>query len=173
MPGTPIDKAFCIAAKKYKLKKVDLKSIAMVESAMDPNAYRYEDRFWNRYCKDNPAWKDEDSRVVSASYGLMQIMYVVAVEIGFSRDRDPKELYDPLTNILLAAKLLRRHLDYMAKHPKPIHKDYWPWELALAWYNGGRGNNPREDGSLRNPEYVDKVRKAKWDLIYSGEEECK
>lgn len=173
MSGSPIDKALCIAAKKYKLKKVDLKSIAMVESAMDPSAYRYEPDFWNRYMKDNPEWSDTDSRITSASYGLMQLMYVVAVELGFSRDRDPKELYDPMTNILLAAKRLRNHLDRMAKYPKDTFKDYWPWELALAWYNGGRGNNPRDDGSLRNPEYVEKVRKAKWDLIVLGEEECK
>lgn len=168
-----LDKSLCLAAKEYRLKKVDLKAICTVESAMDTRAYRYEHGFWNRYMKDNPEWRDSDPRITSASYGLMQLMYVVAVELGFSRSRAPEELYDPLTNVMLGAKLIRKHLDYMAENPKDIFKNYWPMELALAWYNGGRGNNPDPTGQLRNPEYVQKVRLAKWILITSGEEDCK
>ena len=175
-PGPPIktapgavdlDNVFCVAAKKYKLDKIFLKSIAIVESSLDPRAYRYEPKFWDRYLADHNFWKTKDPKEVSASYGLMQIMYVVAHELGFTGK--PEDLYNPMINVMLAAKLLKKHFDYMKENPKP---DYWPFELALAWYNGGRGNNPDETGRLRNPEYLKKVKAAQWQLLKEGDEVC-
>jgi len=166
-----LDKLFCINAKKYKIPKILLKSVAMVESALDPRAYRYEKDFFKRYMENHPLWQDKDPERYSASYGVMQLMYVVAWELGF-RD-EPEELYNPVYNIELGAKLLRRHLNKIktVKNIAP-YINFWPRDLALAWYNGGRKNNPTVEGNLRNPEYVDKVKIEFWKLVAAGEEEC-
>ena len=79
-----LDRILCTTAKKYGLEKLMLKAVCMVESAMQIQAYRFEQGFWDRYLKDNPKWQDQEPEAVSASYGLMQIMYVVAVENGFT-----------------------------------------------------------------------------------------
>lgn len=165
--GVDLDSIFRAAAKKYKLNKALLKAIAIVESGLDPRAYRYESRFWDRYLADHSLWKNKEAKEVSASYGLMQIMYVVAHELGFPGK--PEDLYDPAINVMLAAKLLRKHFDYLKEHPIP---DYWPFELALAWYNGGRGSNPDDTGKLRNPEYLKKIKTAQWQLLKDGDEIC-
>lgn len=166
-----LDKIFCINAKKYKLSKILLKSVAMVESAMDPHAYRFEPEFWENYLKEHPLWSEKVPEKVSASYGLMQLMYTTAWELGF-RD-EPEELYNPVYNVELGAKLLRRHLNKMKgiQNIEP-YIAHWPWGIALAWYNRGRKNNPDVTGKLKNPEYLDKVKIEMWKLIASGEEEC-
>jgi len=172
-----LDNIFCRAAKKYKIPKIILKAIAQVESSMDIRAYRFEKEFFDRYLKDHPLWHDKVPEKVSASYGLMQLMFTTAYELGFKNDdkspKDPEELYNPEYNIQLGAKLIRRHLDKM-KEIKNIQPyiGYSPFEIAFAWYNGGRKNNPDVNGKLRNPGYIEKVNIAWWQLLVSGEEEC-
>lgn len=166
-----LEKLFCINAKKYKIPKLLLKAMGVVESALDPKAYRFEPGFWDRYLKDNPNWMDKEPEKVSASYGIMQLMYTTAWELGFRGE--PEDLYNPVYNIELGAKLMRRHLDKMKEiqniDPYIAH---FPYGVACAWYNGGRKNNPQIDGRLRNPEYVDKVKIAMWKLLSAGDEEC-
>ena len=47
--ATKYDQIFCTMAKKYKLRKLMLKALAIRESALDPNAYRYEPNFWKKF----------------------------------------------------------------------------------------------------------------------------
>ena len=164
-----LDRILCTTAKKYGLEKLMLKAVCMVESAMQVTAYRFEQGFWDRYLKDNAKWQDQDPEAVSASYGLMQIMYVVAVENGFSGT--PEELYNPVYNIELGAKILRNTINWMVKQNKDVRFQLWPVRAALAAYNGGRGGNPDENGALRNQSYVDKVFTA-WAKLREEDEEC-
>lgn len=78
-----LDKVFCMVSKKNRIEKLWLKAIAIVESNLDPKAYRFEPGFWERYLKNNPEWSDKDPKRVSASYGVMQLMYTTAWLLGF------------------------------------------------------------------------------------------
>ena len=166
------DKIFCMMSKKYGLKKLLLKALAIRESALDPKAYRHEPGFWNRYLKNNSKWKDKDPALVSSSWGLCQLMYVVAVELGFPMGMTGEELCDPVTNIELAAKHLRRSLDLIHKKNVCVeHIGLNPLVVAIARYNGGAGGNPDNDGRLRTQAYADKVIKT-WSELILEESEC-
>lgn len=168
-PNIDLDKIFCLAAKESGLEKLLLKAVATVESALDIRAYRYEQGFWDMYLKDNADWKDKEPRVVSASYGLMQIMYVVAHEAGFTGTDE--DLYNPVMNIKLGAKILKARIDKSIGYHLHTKHQIWPIRIGLAQYNGGRGGNPRDTGELRNQSYVDKVFKV-WHKLRQTEEEC-
>jgi soluble lytic murein transglycosylase-like protein len=164
------DKHFCVAGKKYGLKKLVLKSIAITESSLIPTAYRFEPGYWERYLKDKPEWKDKDPRIVSASHGLMQIMWPVAVGLGFNGSVD--DLRDPMTNIMLGAKLMRQLID-RAIQQKYSEKFYWlsPLQVAAARWNGGSKGNPDDAGELRNRKYVRRVMTT-WGDLRKTEAEC-
>jgi soluble lytic murein transglycosylase-like protein len=164
------DKIFCVAGKRYNVKKLLLKSIAICESSLDPKAYRFEPLYWERYMKDKPEWADKDPKVVSASYGLFQVMYPVAVALGFVGS--PEELCDPMTNALLAAKLMRQLIDKVVK-ARVCDQFYWlaPLHVSICRYNGGGWKNPDESGVLRNQKYLRKVLKQ-WGELKKVEAEC-
>ena len=170
--ATKYDRIFCLMSKKHRVPKLLLKALAIRESALRPDAYRYEPKFWEKYLKDNPEWEGEDPALVSASWGLCQLMYVVAVELGFKKGRTGEELCDPVVNIELAAKKLRLILDTLYKYKIP-DKNFMllPIEICLARYNGGGGNNPDDDGTLRTQKYADKVMKT-WGELREEEKEC-
>ena len=156
---------FCLGAKKYRLDKRLVMAVAMVESAWNPHAYRFEPKFWDRYLANNPEFNHMKPEEASASYGVMQIMYTTAVQFGFKGD--PKELYDPVVNILLGCKILRILID---KAKTTTNLTFWPEDIALARYNGGSRKNPGPDGKLRNISYVKKVKKWFWHFI--EEKDC-
>lgn len=153
-----LDKIFCINAKKYNIPKLWLKAVAMSESSMNQRAYRYEPAFWANYLKDNPEWKDKDPAVVSASYGLMQLMWTTAWALGFRGTQE--DLYDPVYNIALGAKLIRQLLDKV--QIEGVASAYPQWsqlDITMARYNGGRRGNPDEKGNIRNLKYILRVRR--------------
>jgi len=150
-------KICCMMAKKFRLDKLLLLAMIQVESAGDEKAYRFEPEFWQKYLANNPEWMDRNPKEVSASYGLMQLMYTTAAMLGFTGDG--ALLYDPVINIELGAKLLRRNLDQL----KDIkNKKLWPMDIAIARYNGGTWRNPDKAGDLRMQDYVDLVKAAYW-----------
>lgn len=166
-PNIPIteellDRIFCVTAKEFGVERELLKAIGVVESNLKPNAYRFEPKYWERYMKDNPEWKDRDPKEVSSSYGIMQIMYPTAVAAGFTGP--PEELFNPVISIRLGAKLF---MSWYNEALKLKGCKAWPTEIALARYNGGKVGNPRDDGTLRNQEYVDKVKVAYWKVRQS------
>jgi hypothetical protein len=157
-----IDKLFCLNSKKYGIPKLWLKAVAMTESSMLERSYRYEPGFWSAYLKDNPEWKDQDPAVVSASYGLMQLMWTTAWGLGFRGTQE--DLWNPVYNIELGAKLIAARLtDTFIWHS--------PLDIAMARYNGGRTGNPGDKGVLRNAKYVAKVRRN-WEDFKAKETEC-
>ena len=170
--ATKFDRIFCLMSKKYRVPKLLLKALAIRESALQPDAYRYEPKFWEKYLKDNPEWEGEDPAKVSASWGLCQLMFVVAVELGFGKNRTGEELCDPVVNIELAAKKLRLIWDTLNKYGTCIkHYPLHPLTICLCRYNGGGWKNPDDDGKLRTQKYADKVMKT-WRELQKDEEEC-
>lgn len=168
--SSEFDHMFCVAGRKYNLKKLLLKSLAICESSLDPKATRFEPLFWDRYMKDKPEWKDKDPQIVSSSWGLTQLMWPTAVGLGFDGTVD--DLCDPMTNILLGAKLLRQLIDRATKQ-RLTDQFYWlsNLQICLARYNGGSFKNPDEAGVLRNQKYVRKVMKQFGELR-KVEQEC-
>jgi len=170
--ATTFDRIFCLMSKKYRVPKLMLKALAIRESALRPDAYRYEPKFWEKYLKDNPEWEGEDPALVSASWGLCQLMYVVAVELGFKKGRTGEELCDPVVNIELAAKKLRLILDTINKHGVCIkHYPLHPLCVALSRYNAGGKNNPSDSGILKSQKYINGILKT-WQELQTEEEEC-
>lgn len=164
-----LDKLFCLYGKRYAIKKLLLKAVAEVESGFNQTAYRYEPGFWKKYLADNPEWKNQDPAVVSASYGLFQLMWTTAWSLGFRGTQE--DLWNPVINIELGAKLLRVLIDKVRKRQAWEGSRLWDIEIALACYNGGTTGNPDEKGNLRNQRYVDRVLEA-YVSLRKKEKEC-
>jgi len=171
---TDFDKHFCVAGKKWDIRKLLLKSIAINESSLNPQAYRMEPLFWERYLVNNPEWKDKDPKIVSASWGLTQIMFTTAWAFGLTGEIEKvrDDLLDPMINIMLCAKIMRKLID---KSIEKRYTDRYYWlsnaQVALAQWNGGGKGNPSEDGTLRNQKYVRKILKT-WGELRRFEAEC-
>ena len=131
------------AAQYYHLDRAIIEAIVQVESAGMAHAYRYEPAFWDRYLKDNPLYNDMNPRRASASYGLMQIMYPVACERGFTGE--PELLFVPAINLQYGCRHLQHLLEWSSGDV----------ERALAAYNGGKAGNVHKPH--RNRGYVHKV----------------
>lgn len=162
-----LDRIFCTMGKKYKIKKLILKAIAITESSLNERAFRHEPAFWTRYMKGKLEWEGRDVAEVSSSYGLMQLMFATASWLGFKGTGE--ELYNPVLNIELGAKLLRKLLDKVNKFESSA---LWPIETSLARYNGGAWRNPDKFGKLRTQKYVNKVLDNWCKLKKKEKEEC-
>lgn len=155
-----LDLIFCTIAKKYRLEKNLLKAMATIESSGDARAYQYEPKFFEQVLSLQDAWKDKDPKIVSASYGLFQIMFTTAWQLGFRGQAE--DLYNPVINTELGAKLLRQ-LKIRVRTTPNIH--LWPLDIALARWHGGSMGNPGADGLLQDQPYVNKVLGVYWGLI--------
>ena len=132
-------------ASNYKLPATTLEAMVLVESADDPNAFRYEPEFFRNYVRYHDAAKGyRYGPLAACSYGLLQVMLETALESGFTGQ--PWELFQPRVGLAWGAK----HLANL----------YYGWadedmDRAVAAYNGGRlGNGSRP---FRNQLYVDRV----------------
>ena len=141
-------------AAQFHLDPDLVEAIVLTESSGKAHAYRFEPGFWDRYMKTKPQWDGANPERVSSSYGLMQIMYPVACEIGFT-ETAPEYLFVPTIGLLWGCKKLRSLLDWAKQNT----------DQALAAYNGGKGGN--EKPPYRNQWYVDKV-KRNLDRIYDA-----
>ena len=170
---TEFDSVFCSRSKKYGLRKLLLKSIAICESSLNKDAYRYEPAFWDKYLKNNPLYKDKEIALVSASHGLFQIMFPTACELLETKAELTREdLCNPFLNTELAAKYIRKILDKVIAQ-RVCDKYYWfsPIEVVMARYNSGYTSNPSDDGVLRGQKYADRIMKT-WCDLEKEEQEC-
>lgn len=120
--------AVIVAATKYALSPELLAAQVLVESAGDPNAFRYEPAFFKTYIKGNRNAKAARFGPLAAcSYGPLQIMLETACEFGFAGR--PEDLFVPEIALEYSAKYLSSLLLWAAG-------DY-----TRAWcaYNGGKG----------------------------------
>lgn len=137
-------------------------AIVKKESRGDPWAVRYEPGFFDRYIKDlsraeverlAPGVKsglpslDTEKRMMATSFGLMQIMGVVAREQGF-RGRYLTQLCEPHTGLL-----------YGVRHLQTKIKDNPDLPSAVAAYNAGSARRKKGSRVFVNQDYVDEVMK--------------
>lgn len=147
------------AAQRHRLDGERVIAVVLTESYGNHYAYRYEPQFWFRYLVDKPDYKDDVPARVSASYGLMQVMFPTARDFGFPRDWPPERLFEPAISLEYGCRVLAERLAW-AKGD---------WEAAFASYNGGKtrdnapGVNPK-----RNQAYVGHV--LRWfEKVKNGE----
>jgi soluble lytic murein transglycosylase-like protein len=118
-----------------------VEAVVLVESSGQADAFRHEPDFWARYMRGTPAWKDANPRRVSSSYGLCQVMYLVAKEHGFTGL--PEELFVPEVNLGVGCRVLTRLLTWAGGD---IQK-------AVGAYNAGKGGWSSPEAA----RYVQKV----------------
>src|SRR5690348_13739676 len=92
------------AAAKYALDPDLVEAVVQQESNDWASAFRFEPDFWVRYLQNDPAYAGRNQREVSASYGLMQVMYPTAVDHGFAGQ--PWELFAPAASLEYGCKHL-------------------------------------------------------------------
>jgi soluble lytic murein transglycosylase-like protein len=135
-------------ADRYLLDPDLVQAVCLTESSGLTAAYRYEPDFWLRYLNGKPQWDGAVPQRVSASYGLMQVMYPVALEQGYDRNDPPEHLFLPLVGLEFGCRKLREVLAWARGDV----------DAALAAYNGGKtADNKSGVMPKRNQLYVDKV----------------
>jgi len=130
-----------------------IEAVSWIESSGNFAAYRYEPLFFRQYLATNPSYGDRRPQEVSASYGLMQILYTTAVEMGFAGH--PWELFAPGTSLLYGAKYLKQLLHWSGALDDPTSD--LKLRSALAAYNGGKHGNEPDGRPDRNAAYADRV----------------
>jgi len=80
------DTEIATSARLYNVPETWVRAVIETESSWKPNAFRAE------------------PKINDASYGLMQLLYRTAQNLGYTGTRDG--LYDPIVNIDLGTKLL-------------------------------------------------------------------
>lgn len=155
------------AAETAGLDSVLVAAVCWQESDFNADAIRFERDFWNRYMKKKPEYAGLNPRRYSSSYGLMQIMWVVAVERGFPTTAPPELLFAPEIGLKWGCRQLKMLFEWAEGLTGDSELVTF---AALASYNGGRGgNHPLKDNPLRNASYARKVlaKKAVLDKVYA------
>jgi len=140
------------ASRKYGVPIPAIIATISTESNGNPKAYRYEPLFYRRYIKNKDHWKNNpyyySPRRVSASYGLVQIMYTTAYSVGFRGE--PEDLYDPRLNIDVGTA-------YIASRFQVKNHGWDPPKIACA-YNAGsvRVTNSNAWGMYHHPGHLDR-----------------
>lgn len=132
------------AARAHGLAPDLVEALVLIESSGRTWAYRFEPDFWTRYMLPTLQWKDHNPARVSASYGLCQVMFVVAIEVGFTGP-DPEYLFVPTIGLEYGCRKLEQLLRWAKGNVTQ----------ALCAYNGGRGGN--QAPPFRNQRYADRV----------------
>jgi len=127
-------------------------AMVRVESSGRTNAYRYEPAYWLRYLADKPEWRDLNPNRVSASYGLLQVMYPTAVANGYVGD--PEALFLPAMGLEFGCRELERLLAWARTFEATPEARL---QAAVAAYNGGQRGNAPTDTPLRNLAYTGRV----------------
>jgi soluble lytic murein transglycosylase-like protein len=124
------DARLALAGKWASVHGIDRDLVCAVieqESGWVPWAVRFEPGFLRTYVKPkDPANPSTREITLSCSFGLMQIMGEVAVELGW-RNGFLTELCDPDTGVDFGCRKLKQCI---ADHPASV-------EAALLAYNGG------------------------------------
>jgi soluble lytic murein transglycosylase-like protein len=114
------------AASVARLNPDLVEAVVMIESSGRADAFRYEPDFYVRYLQGKAEWARWIPRRASSSYGLMQLMFPTARQIGFSGE--PEELFVPKINLYWGCKLLAKLIAWAKGNETK----------ALAAFNGGQ-----------------------------------
>ena len=150
LPYKPLIEA---VAAKHSLGGPLVAAVCRTESNFRTDAFRHEPQFWRRYMAKNPVYKSLHPRRYSSSYGLMQPMWVVAVENGLDRTLPPEHLFVPDIGLEFGCRRLKRCVAW-AQQFGASEKD--TLISALAAYNGG-ANSSQAPPNPRNIKYALRV----------------
>lgn len=147
----------------YEIEPAIIFAIIEQESGFCPTAVRYERKFWERNIKNNPKYADnpfKDDYRAWGSWGLMQVLYSTALELGMPKNVSPAVwLTDPVNNLKIGVKYLRL-----------LFEKYKNLQDVIAHYNGGEYavRQKRLTGKYPNEHYVRNVLKfhSKWSRIF-------
>ncbi len=124
------------------IEKPLVMAIIKQESNFYPFAIRYEPQL-KRATWYKRLLKEKDNDLYYCSFGLMQILFGIAVSFGFKKD--PFSLFYPEINIY-----------YGTKYLKNLMQRYKNIKDVISAYNQGSNKKDRY-GNYKNQEYVDKV----------------
>ena len=141
-------------ATQHGLPPLLVAAVAQRESAFKADAFRHEPQFWVRYMKSSPQYHHLHPRRYASSYGLMQPMWVVAVEEGLDQARPPEVLFVPEESLEYGCRRLRKCLDWAKQFVGASEKE--ALLSGLAAYNGGR-NAANKPPNPRNIAYALRV----------------
>lgn len=158
-PGFRFYKDLIIAvATSHGLEPALVAGVCWQESEFCAHAYRFEPDFWNRYLKLNPKYRHLNPARVSASYGLMQIMYPLVHEDKLA-DNDalpPEHLFVPELNLDMGCRWLKGLFTWA--QGLGVNDANVVRLAAVAAYNGGKGgNDPTKNWPLRTAHYATKT----------------
>jgi soluble lytic murein transglycosylase-like protein len=136
------------AALEHGHDPVVIEAMVLVESGGKADAFREEPAVWRNLLADKSEYAHLHPRRAAGSYGLMQVLYSTARDMGLPIHLEPEVLFFPENSLEYGCRYLAWLRD-KKMHGKPL-------EAHLAAYNGG----PREnyDPPYRNREYVAKVK---------------
>lgn len=115
-------------AGEFSLDPALVDALGWQESSWQTDAFRFEPGFYERYLKNNPAYRDTIPRRISSSYGLLQVMAATARDYGFTGE--PEELFKPDIGTKWGCHILSQL----------IHWSNGDLKQALGAYNAGKGN---------------------------------
>lgn len=141
-------------ARRHGLHPDLVGAIVLAESNALTSAYRYEPAYWLHYLANKPEWKYLNPHRVSASYGLMQVMFPTAVTNGLDATADPELLFLPTAGLEWGCRELERLVAWAGTFDAPPATRL---RAAVAAYNGGQGGNEPTDATLRNFAYTWRV----------------
>lgn len=158
MSRTAYTREIEVAALKYGLDPRLVEAQVVVESAGHADAFRVEMAFFESYMKGKPEWAYtlDNPRPYAASYGLMQCLYAVAVELGFHPLEPPEHLFVPATNLEFGCRKLAELVAW-ANGPAFTGDASMRLHAALAAFNGGKRGNAPDEFPDRNARYADAI----------------
>src|SRR3990167_4081948 len=137
-------------AEQVSLDPLLVAAVVWQESAFNTDGFRFEPAFFNRYLKHKPPYATQNPRRASSSYGLMQVMAVVAIEDGtLLASENPEVLFQPDRGLTAGVVRLSKLVRWAAGLPL---SEADRLRAALASYNGGRGSNDKPP--FRNGKYA-------------------
>lgn len=152
-------------ANSFGLDPYLVEALIWQESRSQADAFRYEPKFWVRYLAKLPEYKGTNQRRVASSYGLMQIMYVTAKEIGYGDE--PEGLFVPRINLHWGCEKLRELFQWAEKYGTVLPDERRVAVLA-AWNGGKGGNTPGTPLRPDNRQYAMRVIATR-ELLLEGE----
>jgi soluble lytic murein transglycosylase-like protein len=143
---TPYRAEIDAAAIAHDLDPDLIAAIVEQESNGWTSAFRYEPDFFTRYLANKPRYRDRNPREVSASYGLLQVMYPTAVDYGFTGE--PWELFAPTVGLEVGCRIVAALLLWARSVYTGLSVGEGPavTRMALAAYNAGKGGVKSDAG---------------------------
>lgn len=127
------------AANAHGLDPWLVEAVAWIESRGQADCFNYEPRYWERYhLAVHPEYRDQPPRRVSSRYGLLQLLYPTAKDLGYQGE--PEGLFLPKTNLLYGCQRLKYLTDWAGRYH--ASRDQQRLSLLSAYRTGTGGNQP-------------------------------